>query len=175
VTHTFPLDGEYLIKVRLWRNTFDLLRGMEDPHQIEVALDGARLQLITVGGAEDFPAMAENPGTFGAALDRLAGAVGLASDINLESEDFNRKFRVSASSPKLASDILTPRTMQYLIGVDAGAWRTCGSDLVGFRQGTLDPADVVRTCSVLGQVQAGIPSFVWKDAGGSATGYSPGP
>ena len=65
--------------------------------------------------------------------------------------------------------------MQYLIGVDAGAWRTCGSDLVGFRQGALDPADVVRTCSVLGQVQHGIPSFVWKDAGGPATGYSPGP
>ena len=73
------------------------------------------------------------------------------------------------TSPKLASDILTPRTMQYLIGVDAGAWRTCGSDLVGFRQGALDPADVVRTCSVLGQVQHGIPSFVWKDAGGPAS------
>lgn len=109
------------------------------------------------------------------ALDRLAGAVGLTTDINLESEDFNRRFRVSASSPKLASDILTPRTMQYLIGVDAGAWRTCGSDLVGFAQGALDPADVVRTCSVLGQVQAGIPSFVWEDAGGPASGYSPGP
>jgi hypothetical protein len=109
------------------------------------------------------------------ALDRMAGAVGLRTDIDLESEEFNRRFRVAADDPKLASDILTPRTMQYLIGVDAGAWRTCGSDLVGFRQGRLDPADVVRTCSVLGQVQAGIPSFVWKDAGGPASGYSPGP
>jgi hypothetical protein len=70
VTHTFPLDGEYLMKVRLWRNTFDLVRGMEDSHQIEIALDGVRLQLVTVGGPEDFPAMAENPGTFGAELDR---------------------------------------------------------------------------------------------------------
>jgi hypothetical protein len=48
--HTFPLDGEYLIKVRLWRNTFDLLRGMETPHQIEIAMDGERVQLVTVGG-----------------------------------------------------------------------------------------------------------------------------
>ena len=70
VTHPFPLDGEYQIKVRLWRNTFDLIRGMEDPHQIEIAMDGTRLQLITVGGQEDFTAMAENPGTFGADLDR---------------------------------------------------------------------------------------------------------
>jgi mono/diheme cytochrome c family protein len=68
--HSFPLDGEYVIKVRLWRNTFDLMRGMEDPHQIEIAMDGARLQVVTVGGPEDFAAMAENPGTFGAELDR---------------------------------------------------------------------------------------------------------
>ena len=41
VQHTFPLDGEYTIKLRLWRNTFDLMRGMEDPHDIEIAMDGA--------------------------------------------------------------------------------------------------------------------------------------
>jgi Protein of unknown function (DUF1592)/Protein of unknown function (DUF1588)/Protein of unknown function (DUF1585)/Protein of unknown function (DUF1587)/Protein of unknown function (DUF1595)/Cytochrome C oxidase, cbb3-type, subunit III len=70
VRHNFPLDGEYIIKVRLWRNTFDLMRGMEDPHQIEISLDGARLQLVTAGGREDFVSMAQNPGSFGAALDQ---------------------------------------------------------------------------------------------------------
>jgi hypothetical protein len=70
VRHSFPVDGEYTIKVRMWRNTFDLMRGMEDPHDIEVAMDGARLQLVTAGGKKDFSAMAENPGTFGAELDK---------------------------------------------------------------------------------------------------------
>jgi hypothetical protein len=70
VPHTFPLDGEYVIKVRLWRNTFDLMRGMEDPHDIEIAMDGVRLALVTAGGTNDFRAMAENPGTFGADLDK---------------------------------------------------------------------------------------------------------
>jgi Protein of unknown function (DUF1592)/Protein of unknown function (DUF1588)/Protein of unknown function (DUF1587)/Protein of unknown function (DUF1585)/Protein of unknown function (DUF1595) len=70
VQHTFPLDGEYTIKLRLWRNTFDLMRGMEDPHDIEIAMDGARLQLVHVGGKQDFATMGENPGTFGAELDR---------------------------------------------------------------------------------------------------------
>jgi len=70
VKHNFALDGEYTIKVRLWRNTFDLMRGMEDPHDIEIAMDGVRLQLVTVGGKQDFGTMAENPGTFGAALDQ---------------------------------------------------------------------------------------------------------
>jgi hypothetical protein len=68
--HNFPLDGEYVIKLRLWRNTFDLMRGMEDPHHIEIAMDGARLTLVTVGGKEDFGSMASNPGTFGADLDK---------------------------------------------------------------------------------------------------------
>ncbi|MBV9503786.1 MAG: DUF1592 domain-containing protein [Acidobacteriia bacterium] len=70
VQHNFPLDGEYVIKVRLWRNTFDLLRGMEDPHQIEVSLDGERLRLVTAGGHDDFVSMAQNPGSFGADLDQ---------------------------------------------------------------------------------------------------------
>jgi hypothetical protein len=70
VKHNFPLDGEYTIKVRLWRNTFDLMRGMEDQHDIELAMDGVRLRLVTAGGREDFSKMAENPGTFGADLDQ---------------------------------------------------------------------------------------------------------
>ena len=70
VQHTFPLDGEYIIKLRLWRNTFDLMRGMEDPHDIEIAMDGQRLTLVTAGGREEFLKMAENPGTFGTDLDQ---------------------------------------------------------------------------------------------------------
>ncbi len=70
VRHYFPLDAEYVIKVRLWRNTFDLMRGMEDAHQIEISLDGKRVTLITAGGKDDFVKMAQNPGDFGIALDR---------------------------------------------------------------------------------------------------------
>ena len=70
VKHTFPVDGEYTIKLRLWRNTFDLMRGMEDPHDVEIAMDGQRLTLVTAGGRDQFLKMAENPGTFGADLDR---------------------------------------------------------------------------------------------------------
>jgi hypothetical protein len=70
VKHNFPVDAEYVIKVRLWRNTFDLIRGMEDPHQIEISVDGVRVRLVTVGGREDFVKMAENPGAFGTDLDQ---------------------------------------------------------------------------------------------------------
>jgi mono/diheme cytochrome c family protein len=68
--HYFPLDAEYIVKVRLWRNTFDLMRGMEDPHQIEISIDGKRVALVTAGGHDDFVRMASNPGEYGAELDR---------------------------------------------------------------------------------------------------------
>jgi len=70
VHHYFPLDAEYVIKVRLWRNTFDLMRGMEDAHQIEIGIDGKRLTLVTAGGKDDFVRMAQNPGEYGAELDK---------------------------------------------------------------------------------------------------------
>jgi hypothetical protein len=53
VKHNFPLDGEYLIKVRLWRVTADMIRGLEDRHQVEISVDGKRARLATIGGPED--------------------------------------------------------------------------------------------------------------------------
>jgi mono/diheme cytochrome c family protein len=53
VRHNFPLDGEYAIKVRLWRVTADMIRGLEDQHQVEISVDGARAKLAKIGGPED--------------------------------------------------------------------------------------------------------------------------
>ncbi|HEX5229010.1 MAG TPA: DUF1592 domain-containing protein [Bryobacteraceae bacterium] len=70
VHHYAPLDANYVIKLRLWRNTFDLMRGMEDAHQIEISVDGKQVRLVTAGGHEEFLAMTANPGSFGADLDK---------------------------------------------------------------------------------------------------------
>ncbi len=53
VKHNFPLDGEYVIKVRLWRVTADMIRGLEDQHQVEISVDGQRVRLAKIGGPED--------------------------------------------------------------------------------------------------------------------------
>jgi hypothetical protein len=107
-------------------------------------------------------------------LTRMAGAVGVLSDIDLESEGFNRRFRVRAGDRKLACDVLTPRTMEYLLSVAPEAWRMEGGHVVSWHPGRLDAAEVVRTCAVLDRVLDGIPSFVWRDAG-LASGYDPEP
>ena len=51
IHYDFPVDGEYLIKVRLQRQYQDYLKGMGWPQQIDIRLDGKLLKRFTVGGA----------------------------------------------------------------------------------------------------------------------------
>jgi hypothetical protein len=51
VHYDFPVDGEYLIKVRLQRQYQDYLKGMGWPQQLDIRLDGKLLKRFTVGGA----------------------------------------------------------------------------------------------------------------------------
>ncbi|TDI11177.1 MAG: DUF1592 domain-containing protein, partial [Acidobacteria bacterium] len=50
VRHHFPLDGEYVIKVHLSRNSRDYIPGLAEPHHLDVLLDGARVKRFTIGG-----------------------------------------------------------------------------------------------------------------------------
>ena len=52
--HTFPLDGEYVIKVKLLEINLGSIRGLEYEHQLEVIVDGERVLLAPVGGPEDY-------------------------------------------------------------------------------------------------------------------------
>ena len=51
VRHHFAADGEYIVRVRLQRTSTDSIRGLSDPHQLEIRLDGAHVETFTVGGA----------------------------------------------------------------------------------------------------------------------------
>jgi len=50
VRHHFPVDGDYLLKIRLQRAYTDVVRGMAEPHRLEVRLDKRLLKELTVGG-----------------------------------------------------------------------------------------------------------------------------
>ena len=56
--HYFPLDGEYVIKVRLARTYADLIRGLNQPNELEIRVDGTRVGTFTIGGGADFTAAA---------------------------------------------------------------------------------------------------------------------
>jgi cytochrome c5 len=51
IRHTFPVDGEYVIKIRLQRTYSEIIRGMGEPHKLEVRLDRQLIKDFAVGGA----------------------------------------------------------------------------------------------------------------------------
>ena len=107
-------------------------------------------------------------------LTRLGEAVGVSQDIDLESEDFNRAFRVHANDAKFASDVPTPRTMQLLLSRPHFSWRVEGADIVCWQQGEQSPSGVTAAVATMLDVVAGIPSFVWHDYGYDAGSTSLG-
>jgi hypothetical protein len=66
---TLPLDGEYLIKVRLLQTNLGSVRGLEYPQQLEVTVDGVRVHLVPMGGPADFAILPENAEEIAEALD----------------------------------------------------------------------------------------------------------
>jgi mono/diheme cytochrome c family protein len=58
---TLPLDGEYVIQVKLMRTNTGAVRGLEWPRQLEILVDGRRVHLAGFGGDADLRALYHNP------------------------------------------------------------------------------------------------------------------
>ena len=61
VRHNFPLDGEYVIKAVLARNTVDVIRGLEEVNKIEFLVDGERVFQASIGGEENLAEIVNKP------------------------------------------------------------------------------------------------------------------
>ena len=48
VRYTFPVDGEYEFQIRLTRDRDEHVEGLSEPHEVELLLDRARVQVFTV-------------------------------------------------------------------------------------------------------------------------------
>ena len=64
IRHNFPLDAEYEVRIRLQRQLYDYVRGLQNRQQLEVRLDGERLAVFDIGGAPGTPP----PRTFAGAV-----------------------------------------------------------------------------------------------------------
>lgn len=67
--YNFPLDGEYSFQPKLYRTNLNIMRGLESPHQVEIAIDGKRIHLATIGGPEDLASLFEKPTDTGDAVE----------------------------------------------------------------------------------------------------------
>jgi hypothetical protein len=55
-----PLDGEYRLDVTYFKSNLGAMKGLEFPHDFEIAVDGERVHLATIGGTEDFTELMRN-------------------------------------------------------------------------------------------------------------------
>lgn len=100
-------------------------------------------------------------------LGRVGTLLGM-QDVELESEDFNRRYRVRCEDPKLAYDVLQPRTMELLLRRPALHLRLAGADALCWETGSHSPVQLLARLDTLAAVVDGIPSYVWNDRKGPA-------
>jgi hypothetical protein len=97
---------------------------------------------------------------------RLARAFG-GEDIQFESEDFNRAWRVRAGVARFAHDVLHPRTMERLLRDDARGLSLSieGTDLLCWTTGVPRWEALAGRLTVMHALIDAIPRYVWLDHG----------
>jgi hypothetical protein len=94
--------------------------------------------------------------------DRAAKLLG-GQDIEVESEEFNRAFRVRTSDPRFAYDLLNPRTIEALLAYAPLDVRVSGRDVVALAPGVIAIEAVDAWLGLLAGVLERLPTYVWSD------------
>ncbi len=164
------------------REAFNVLRGTAHERPV-VVFDYEYVTTSTTTDAEghtkterhthSFSVMAVNTGAVMPALEvtpeglvqRFFGRL-TNSDIELESEDFNRAFTVTCPNRRFASDVLHPRMMEQLLRWPELAWRFDADSLLAIRPGKHDIPEIEAKLAALDAILDNIPDFVWREVRG---------
>jgi hypothetical protein len=118
--------------------------------------------VIAVNAGAVLPALAVTPeGLVSRFFGRLTN-----SDIELESEDFNRAFTVTCPNRRFASDVLHPRMMELLLQWPELAWRFDADSVLAIRSGAHDVQEVEAKLAALDAILDAVPDFVWREVRG---------
>jgi mono/diheme cytochrome c family protein len=113
VRHVFPVDGEYEFKIRLSHGLLDQVRGLQEPHDVELALDDARVRLFSLdGGAHMYEERFYNAETPSLDADK---ALRLRMGVNAGTRSIVATFPVKSSA--LDEDMLKARTFGPSFGL----------------------------------------------------------
>ena len=137
----------------------------------------AVFQVAVVALPAYLPNLELTPEGIGARLARAFGG----EDIQFESEDFNRAWRVRAGVVKFAHDVIHPRMMQRLLQDDARRLNLSieGTDLLCWTTGSPRWEALAGRLRVMHALIDAVPRYVWLDHGydpeaspGTPTGLS---
>lgn len=107
-----------------------------------------------------FPPLSVSPEGF---FSRMAGRL-TGTDIELESEDFNRAFTVKCTDRKFASDVLHPQHMTFLLAHRSLAFRFSGPWVLTTAPGEFELPDIEARLDYVATIVENIPDFIWKEA-----------
>jgi len=99
---------------------------------------------------------------------RIAKVFG-AQDVQFESEEFNRRWRVAGSSPRTTHDLVHPRAMEYLNAGPDDPLRIEGADVWTWHHGGIRTEALHGRLARLAGFVDLVPRHVWLDHG-----YDPG-
>ncbi|WP_456785819.1 DUF3137 domain-containing protein [Cellulomonas sp. P5_C5] len=131
--------------------------------------------VVGLGLPTYLPTVEVTPEGLGAFLAKLVGA----QDIQFESDEFNRAFRVTARDQRTGHAIVHPRLMERLLRPDARGtcWRIDGLWILSWQPGSTDLESIAPRLGLLAGVVRTIPRHVWLDHGHDplAPAGKPGP
>jgi hypothetical protein len=116
--------------------------------------------VLGVDTGAGFPDLSVTPEGF---LGRIAGRL-TNTDIELESEEFNRAFTVRSADRKFATDVLHPRMMEFLLQIPDRGWALRGGWLLAVRPGRHSVEQLDARLTDLDGILDRVPDFVWKSA-----------
>jgi hypothetical protein len=107
VRHYFPTDGEYVIKIRLQRTHTNAIRGLNEPHDVDVRLDRVPIGSYRIGGDGPLEPWSSVPGASfyeQSADDGLEIRLAVKAGMRVIGVAFPRKGRVGegALEPRLS-------------------------------------------------------------------------
>ena len=111
IPYLFPMNGEYVIKVRLARDILENVPAFAEDQNLEVSLDGQRITVLTVPGIKPPPAPPAPPAPVGATTSTAPPRAGISQ--------IDAGIRVSAAERALRNNI--DDTWDVRVSVKAGA------------------------------------------------------
>ena len=97
-------------------------------------------------------------------LTALADRLGL-SDIDFESEEFNRAFQIKSKNRKFAFELIDPRMMQWLLSCDRRFGFEIHAKGILIYSKRLKPTELLPLIGSLKQFRDRIPRLVWNEYG----------
>lgn len=99
-------------------------------------------------------------------LDPVTRAAGrlLPPGLEIESDDFARRYRVTTADPFVATAVLTPRTVQALLDGTPVRVRVRGDRALCWAPGRLEPDGLRDRLAAVTALLDGTPGFVWAAA-----------